>query len=146
MDKLEYYRQCIRQFLTEQSIEESQEPGVECQLIFDGEHDHYQLLEIGWQGLKRVYHCFIHLDIKDDKIWIQRNRTEVNIAEELVNLKIPPEDIVLGLHPPYKRPYTGYGISSSAELLTISQPGLYPGSMVTSDDFDEPLPDSFWGL
>lgn len=116
MDKLEYYRQCIRQFLTEQSIEESHEPGVEYQLIFDGEQDHYQLLEIGWQGLKRVYHCFIHLDIKDNKIWIQRNLTEVNIAEELVNRKIPPKDIVLGLHPPYKRPYTGYGLSSSPEL------------------------------
>jgi hypothetical protein len=24
---------------------------------------------------------------------------------------IPKEDIVLGLHPPYKRPYTGYGVA-----------------------------------
>lgn len=139
MDKLEYYRQCIRQFLTEQSIGESLDPGVEYQLIFDGEQDHYQLLEIGWQGLKRVYHCFIHLDIKDNKIWIQRNLTEVSIAEELVNRKIPPEDIVLGLHPPYKRSYTGYGVSSSTEPSIIPQPGLHPGSMVMSDDFDQPL-------
>ena len=28
----------------------------------------------------------------------------------------------------------------------IPQPGLHPGSMIMSDDFDEPLPDSFWGL
>jgi hypothetical protein len=111
MDKLEYYRQCIRQFLTEQSLEENSDTDVECQFIFDSEHDHYQLLDIGWRELKRVYHCFIHLDIKDDKIWIQRNLTEINIAEELVKRGIPPEDIVLGLHPPYKRPYTGYGIA-----------------------------------
>ncbi|MEL7039243.1 MAG: XisI protein [Cyanobacteria bacterium J06592_8] len=111
MDKLEQYRQCIRQFLTEQSLVESNETDTECQLIFDGEHDHYQLLDIGWQELKRVYNCFIHLDIKEHKIWIQRNQTEVNIAQELVNRGIPPEDIVLGLHPPYKRPYTGYGIA-----------------------------------
>jgi hypothetical protein len=111
MDKLEYYRQCIRQFLTEQSLEDNPDPDVKCQLIFDGEHNHYQLLDIGWRELKRVYHCFIHLDIKDDKIWIQRNLTEVNIAEELVKRGIPPEDIVLGLHPPYKRPYTGYEIA-----------------------------------
>ncbi|MCG5056752.1 MAG: XisI protein [Limnoraphis sp. WC205] len=113
MDKLERYRQCIRQFMTDQSVGESHKSDVECQLIFDGEHDHYQLLDIGWQGLKRVYNCFIHLDIKDHKIWIQRNLTEINIAQELVNRGIPPEDIILGLHPPYKRPYTGYGVPSA---------------------------------
>jgi antitoxin (DNA-binding transcriptional repressor) of toxin-antitoxin stability system len=34
----------------------------------------------------------------------------------------------------------------STKASIIPQPGLYPGSMVMSDDFDEPLPDSFWGL
>jgi hypothetical protein len=35
-------------------------PDIECQLIFDAEHDHYQLLDVGWLGLKRIYNCFIH--------------------------------------------------------------------------------------
>jgi hypothetical protein len=26
-------------------------------------------------------------------------------------MNIPKEDIVLGLHPAYKRPYTGYGVA-----------------------------------
>ena len=39
------------------------------------------------------------------------NMTEVDIARELVEMGIPREDIVLGLHPPYKRPYTGYGVA-----------------------------------
>lgn len=26
----------------------------------------------------------------------------------------------------------------------IRKPGLHPGAFVISDDFDEPLPDSFW--
>ncbi|MBC6432320.1 MAG: hypothetical protein V7K69_26090 [Nostoc sp.] len=42
-----------------------------------------------------------------------------------------------------------------ARVLPLSQPqeqpvvpkaGLNRGSMVMSDDFDDPLPDSFWGL
>ncbi|MEH2193250.1 MAG: hypothetical protein V7K98_11505 [Nostoc sp.] len=42
-----------------------------------------------------------------------------------------------------------------ARVLPLSQPqeqpvvpkaGLNLGSMVMSDDFDDPLPDSFWGL
>ncbi|MBV8887231.1 MAG: XisI protein [Chroococcidiopsidaceae cyanobacterium CP_BM_RX_35] len=126
MERLEHYRQCIRKLLSQQATVEEGSPdielaqrklrsrlrqNVECQLIFDAEHDHYQLMDVGWQGLKRVYNCFIHLDIKDGKIWIQRNMTEVDVARELVEMGVPKEDIVLGLHPPYKRPYTGYGVA-----------------------------------
>jgi hypothetical protein len=80
-------------------------------LLSETLRERYQLLDIGWEGLKRVYNCFIHLDIKDGKIWIQRNMTEADLAQELVEMGVPKEDIVLGLHPPYKRPYTGYGVA-----------------------------------
>jgi hypothetical protein len=113
MDRIEQYRQFIRQLLTSHGIFESSNLNLvtECQLVFDVEHDHYQLLDIGWEELKRVYNCFIHIDIKDGKIWIQRNMTEADIAQELIEMGVPKEDIILGLHPPYKRPYTGYGIA-----------------------------------
>jgi len=54
---------------------------------------------------------FIHLDIKNEKIWIQRNMTEIDIGQVLVEMGVSKEDIILGLHPPYKRPYTGYGVA-----------------------------------
>jgi hypothetical protein len=113
MERLEQYRQAIRQLLKDQaSVDQSNSNSeIETQIIFDTEHDHYQLLDIGWEGLKRVYNCFIHLDIKDGKIWIQRNMTEADLAQELVELGVPKEDIVLGLHPLYKRPLTGYGVA-----------------------------------
>ena len=113
MERLKQYRQAICQVLkTHASFEESSSNyEIECQLIFDTEHDHYQLLDIGWDDLKRVYNCFIHFDIKEGKIWIQRNMTEADLAQELVALGVAKEDIVLGLHPRYKRPYTGYGVA-----------------------------------
>ena len=49
-------------------------------------------------------------DLKDDRIWIQQNNTDVDVALELVAMGVPKSDIILGLHPPYKRPYTGYGV------------------------------------
>lgn len=67
-------------------------------------------MDVGWEGLKRVYNCFIHIDIKNGKVWIQRNMTEVDLDMALMELGVPKEDIVLGLHPAYKRPYTGYGV------------------------------------
>jgi hypothetical protein len=113
MEKLTQYRQAIRQLLaaqvsTEQSGVDSE---VDCQIVADTENDHYQILDVGWDELKRVYNCFVHIDIKDGKVWIQRNMTEVDLGLALVELGIPKEDIVLGLHPAYKRPYTGYGVA-----------------------------------
>ncbi len=113
MERLEQYRACIRQLLTAHAAleQDNSNPEIESQLIFDIEHDHYQLLDIGWEDLKRIYNCFIHIDIKDGKIWIQRNMTEADLAQELVEMGVAKEDIVLGLHPPYKRPLTGYGVA-----------------------------------
>ena len=113
MERVEQYRQLIRKLLTFHADSDNinSQLEIESQLVFDTENDHYQVLDVGWNGLKRVYNCFIHIDIKDGKIWIQRNMTEADLAQELVEMGVPKEDIVLGLHPPYKRPYTGYGVA-----------------------------------
>ncbi|MFO0210633.1 MAG: element excision factor XisI family protein, partial [Pseudanabaena sp.] len=55
--------------------------------------------------------CVMHFDIKDGKIWLQQNLTDQNPAEELVAMGVERQDIVLGLQPPYKRPYTDYGVA-----------------------------------
>jgi XisI protein len=113
MERIAQYRQAIRKLLTDRTLSDpsNSQPEIESQLIFDTEHDRYQLLDVGWEELKRIYNCFIHIDIKDGKIWIQRNMTEADLAQELVEMGVPKEDIILGLHPAYKRPYTGYGVA-----------------------------------
>jgi XisI protein len=113
MERIMQYRQAIRQLLAAQaSVDPSGvDQQIDCQMVIDTENDHYQLLDVGWEGLKRVYNCFIHIDIKDNKVWIQRNMTEVDLGVALVELGVPKEDIILGLHPAYKRPYTGYGVA-----------------------------------
>jgi hypothetical protein len=58
-----------------------------------------------------VYGCVIHVDIKDGKIWIQRDRTEVGVANELVNAGFPKQDIVLAFKAPYKRKFTEFAVS-----------------------------------
>ena len=80
------------------------------QFICDTQNHHYQLVHLGWKGLKRVYGCIVHVDILDEKIWIQRDGTEVGIANELVEAGIPKQDIVLAFHAPYKRKYTEFAV------------------------------------
>ena len=109
MDKRAHYRTCIQTLLEQHSQTKTQEE-VENELFFDTVRDHYQLMLIGWKGLNRVYHTVLHFDIKDGKISLQQNTTDIDVGQELQDMGIHKEDIILGLHPAYKRPYTGYGV------------------------------------
>jgi uncharacterized hydantoinase/oxoprolinase family protein len=108
MERLNKYREIIRTFLADSIAPSSDDPNFETQLICDSDRDHYQLVSLGWQGHRRVYTVLIHLDIKDGKVWIQKNDTDRLIAQELVALGVSREDIVLGLQPAYARVDTGY--------------------------------------
>ncbi|MGB3239523.1 MAG: XisI protein [Geitlerinemataceae cyanobacterium] len=110
-DKIDLYQQLIEQLLIEYSKNDPIEEGVETQLVFDTERHHYHWMNVGWDDLRHVHYSIVHFDIKDGKIWIQKNLTEADPAEDLVELGVAKEDIVLGLHPPYKRPYTDYGVA-----------------------------------
>lgn len=109
MDKIERYREYVRTLLTRYANDDISDNDVEVQLIFDTQSDRYLWMNIGWQNFKRIYTSLVHIDIKDGKIWLQQNLTDQNPAEELVKMGVCREDIVLGLQPPYKRPYTDYG-------------------------------------
>lgn len=111
MDKLTRYQEYIKTLLTNYASDDVCNKGVEVQLILDTERNHYQWMNVGWQGLNRIYRCVMHFDIKDGKIWLQQNLTDCNPAEELVIMGVSREDIVLGLQAPYKRQYTDYGVA-----------------------------------
>jgi hypothetical protein len=111
VDRLENYRQAIQTLLEQYGQFKTQDEDIENELFFDTTRDHYQLMSVGWNGLERVYHTILHFDIKDGKIWLQQNTTDSDVGQELIDMGIPKDDIVLGLHPAYKRPYTGYGVA-----------------------------------
>ncbi|MGJ5676065.1 MAG: XisI protein [Nostochopsis sp.] len=110
MDKIELYRQYIKQILTEHAQSSSEKSSVKPQLIFDAENDHYQLAYVGWQGDKRVFGPVMHFDILNGKIWIQYNGTEELVADRLVELGVPRADIVIGFYSPFKRQFTAYAV------------------------------------
>jgi hypothetical protein len=111
MDKVEKYREYIQVLMTDYASSDADRGDVKVELIMDTVRDHYQWMNVGWKGMERIYNCYIHIDIIDRKIWLQQNWTEENPAEDLVGMGVPREDIVLGLHAPYKRPYTDYGVA-----------------------------------
>ncbi len=111
MDKLEQYRQWIQALLTEYVATPISNSAIETQTIFDTQQDRYQVVNVGWNGNRRVQGCVLHLDIKDGKIWVEHNTTEMRVAHELVAMGVPKEDIILGFQAPYVREYTGFGVA-----------------------------------
>ncbi|MGB7443883.1 MAG: XisI protein [Coleofasciculaceae cyanobacterium] len=112
MDKIAEYRQKIEKLLKDYAhLSVSDSEKIEAQTVFDRENNHYQVVHVGWSNnQRRIYGCSMHLDIKDGKVWIQHNATEFEIDKQLVELGIPKEDIVIGLHPPFMRQFTEYAV------------------------------------
>ncbi|NER95710.1 MAG: XisI protein [Symploca sp. SIO1B1] len=84
---------------------------TEVQMLFDTQRERYQVLNIGWQDLTRIFGCIIYVEIKDGKIWIERDGTEIGVANELVEAGVPKQDIVLGFKAPYRRKFTEFAVS-----------------------------------
>lgn len=84
MDKLDLYKEKVKALLAKYALHKPSYGNIDVEQIFDIEHDYYQIISIGWNNQKRVYSPIMHLDIKNEKIWIQENTTEVDIASELI--------------------------------------------------------------
>ncbi|NEO86122.1 MAG: XisI protein [Spirulina sp. SIO3F2] len=69
---------------------------VEAQAVFDDEHGRYSILNVGWQDEERIFGCPIYVEVREDKIWIQRDFTEPGIATQLLGLGVDEAQIVLG--------------------------------------------------
>jgi hypothetical protein len=84
--------------------------GITAKVLVDRERGHYQLLNNGWRNGKYYFYVVFHFDLIDGKIWIQENRTDILVAEELQTQGVPKKDIVLGLQSPEVRDYHGYAV------------------------------------
>ncbi len=112
MEKVKKYQQIIIQVLEEWlDVQSKNSDSIKNYLIADTERNHYQLLRMGWEGDSYVFNPMIHLDIINEKVWLQANYTDVSVAEDLVLAGIDRQDIVLGLQPPFVRPHTAYGVA-----------------------------------
>lgn len=111
MAKLDQYRQVVQQVLSQHAQSKPAYGEIERQMLFDVERDHYQVVHTGRENRRRVYGCLIHVDIKDEKVWIQYDGTEVGVANELVESGIPKQDIVLAYQSPYMRQFSEFAVS-----------------------------------
>lgn len=91
----------IRQWRTDLGVDGHTE-------VFDFEHQQFMLVDNGWYGKKRIYSVVIHIAIRNNKFWIEQDRTEEGIAVYLERLGVPKSQIVLGFYPLEHRQHTEY--------------------------------------
>lgn len=115
-EKLEKYRRVIKKILTEYyEMTVAQSPvstEIEAseRIALDEEHDQYLWFRFGWQEKQRTQHIIMYLCIKNGKIWVEEDATNLCVVDDLLAAGIPQTDIVLGFHHPHKRNLTEFAI------------------------------------
>ena len=102
MDKLEKYRNVIKKILTEYyettNTQVVKDAGVEVsdRLAFDETRDQYLWFRFGWDDKKQIQYIIIYLCIKNGKVWVEEDATNLCVVDDLLSAGIPQADIVLG--------------------------------------------------
>jgi hypothetical protein len=110
MAGIDDYREIVKQLLRDYAQYPPSNGQIELETIFDESQYRYQLVALGWQGKKRVHGCLIHIDPKCDKVWLQHDSTDAEIAKTLVEIGIPANHIVLGFQPEHYRQHSGFAV------------------------------------
>jgi XisI protein len=86
--------------------------GIERQFLMDDQNGHYQLQNIGWQNSRYTHGTLVHVDIKNDFVWVQVDNTEYNIVDSLLEQGVPENRIVLGFQVPFQRQFSGFAMGN----------------------------------
>ena len=104
MDKIAVYQKFIINLLEEIAARPyGNAPEIEQQVIADLQRNHFQLINVGWHRGRFIFSPLLHFDIRDGKIWVQHNDTEIEIGDELVARGVDHKDVVFGFIPENER-------------------------------------------
>jgi hypothetical protein len=114
MDTLDQYRNIIRTILTRyydmtiaQQLSQV-DSELSDRLAFDEQRDQYLWFRFGWDDKKLVQHIIMYLSIKNGKVWVEQDLTDLCVVDALLDAGISADNIVLGFHPPRKRILTEF--------------------------------------
>ncbi|OUL25823.1 XisI protein [Nostoc sp. T09] len=95
MDKLNRYRQIIKDVITQYSKLRPSHGNIRLDTIFDESQDRYALMQVGWDREKRVRGNLIYVTLLGEKVIIEYDGMESGITQDLIDTGIPEEDIIL---------------------------------------------------
>lgn len=104
MDKATLFRKIILEELNLQAANKASDmPDIYNQLLVSKDGNQFVLFVMGWYRKEYIHNVAFHIEIRDGKVWIHEDKTDVGIAKIFVNRGIPEKDIILGFAHPYSR-------------------------------------------
>ena len=82
MARIETYREAIEAVIRDYASVKPAFGDIDMEAVTDRTHDHYEVMMMGWDNHERVHTSLIHIDIINNKVWIQHDATDVGIADE----------------------------------------------------------------
>ena len=111
-ETLSHWRRTIKKILSDlAAIPYPEVVNATSKTVFDETTDVYLVVVEGWDDVRRLHGCLVHVEIKNDKIWIQLDGTEDGIAGDLLAAGIPKDRIVLAFKSPQGRQHTGFAVA-----------------------------------
>jgi hypothetical protein len=100
----------VKQILSQHAEYVPSHGQIEAIPVFDERNDQYLLIDVGWDHTGRMHAVVLHLRLRNNKVWVERDGTETGITQELLDAGVPKEDIVLGFYRPERRAITEFAV------------------------------------
>lgn len=111
MDRVKKYQTILEAFFDKRvDVQKRQKKQIRAHVIVNASKTDFVLLTIGWIGKKYIHAVTFHFEIKDEKIWIWEDKTDIDAAAQLVEAGVAKEDIVLGFLSPLLREFSEYAV------------------------------------
>ena len=124
---LNEWRQIIKKILAElAAIPFPEVVNLKAKTVFDESSDIYMVLVEGWQDVKRMHGCLLHVEINDGKIWIQQDGTEDGVPTSSWSPASPKTELSWPSSHPKPEPIPASRWRNSVHFLTGAGPISVP--------------------
>ncbi len=111
MEKIAQHKSIVKEELAYyQSIKIYNAPQLARHLIINATETEFLLMDVGWFKDRYISDLVFHLEIKNDKVWVHADNTDIEIAEKLAQAGIPKSDIGLAFVPSYAKDMVEYAV------------------------------------
>jgi hypothetical protein len=106
------YSDTLREIFTRVAgyLDQVKKPHVQTVLFADDAQGNYLLRRVGWHAGDRVNNTVFFARVRDGKVWIEEDNTDLSLADELLAAGVPKSDIVLAFHAPEERRFGEFAV------------------------------------
>ncbi len=104
-NKIESCRQILQKIIKRHARFQPANGEIETHAVIDTENDDYMVVDSGWNEKgRRIYDVVLHFRLQNGTVHIERNNTNAEIVQELLESGIEKDDIILAYNfLPYQR-------------------------------------------